>query len=166
MPWEWFPYRLLKDFAMALDLPDPQQEERNLFSHGWISFIGWVAGISVALAYVVRPVLAFWASMFHPEIHIPEIPLSSMWPPVLAILGAGTTRVASNFVKLREARKDKELNLKVCANCPTQNCEACPLKAFASSGAKPPSPRDPSTTGLPDGSVDPKLLGFPDGFAR
>jgi hypothetical protein len=151
---------------MALVLPDPQEGE-SVFAHGWVSFIGWTAGGAVALAYVVRPVLALACAIFAPHIVIPDVPLSAMWPPVLAILGAGGTRVAGNFVRLREARKTQEMTLKVCADCPTRNCEACPLRALASDAihGSPPSPRDPTTTDLPAKSSLEEMLGFPNGFA-
>src|ERR1700733_8977697 len=169
MPWDRFPSPALKDIAMALVLPDPQQGE-SVFAHGWVSFIGWTAGGAVALAYVVRPVLALGCAIFAPHVVIPDVPLSAMWPPVLAILGAGGTRVAGNFVRLREARKTQEMTLKVCADCPTRNCEACPLRQLASSTLHPatdasgvtlPSPHVPSTTDPQDLSALAERLGFP-----
>jgi hypothetical protein len=116
---------------MALTMPDPQSEEKGLFAHGWVSFIGWSAGIAVFIAYVCRPVAALIVALLGWHVTVPDVPLSSMWPPVLAILGAGGTRVANNFVRLREARKTQEMTLKVCGDCPTRNCEACPLRDLA-----------------------------------
>lgn len=112
-------------------MPDPQADETGIFKHGWVSFIGWIAALALALAYVVRPCMVMVCALFYPHIGVPDIPLSAMWPPVLAILGAGATRVGSNFVRLREARKTQEMTLKVCADCPTRNCSECPLKALA-----------------------------------
>jgi hypothetical protein len=141
-PEKCYPYgdntSLLGDIMAALTIPDPQSEERGIYTHGWISFIGWSAGLAVFLAYVVRPIAALFCSMFAPHIVVPEVPLSAMWPPVLAILGAGGTRVAGNFVKLREARKAQEFTVKLCADCPTRDCENCPLRALAETKGLPP----------------------------
>jgi len=106
-----------------------EHEEKGIFVHGWVSFIGWISGFAVALAYVVRPIISMGCAIFSPHTVIPDLPLSAMWPPVLAILGAGGTRVANNFVKLREMRKTQEMCLSVCQNCPHMNCENCPIKA-------------------------------------
>jgi hypothetical protein len=124
---------LLGDIMTALNLPDPQAEERGIYAHGWVSFIGWVSGSAIALAFVVRPILVMVCVVMAPDkvAAIPDIPLGAMWPPVLAILGAGGTRVAGNLVRLREARKTQEQTLKVCAECPTRDCDKCPLKALA-----------------------------------
>lgn len=103
-------------------------EPGNVFQRGWIPFIGWIAGLAVGLAYVVLPIIKWSAAFYAPHTNIPDIPLSAMWPPVLAILGAGTTRVASNYVRLREQRKANELVMKFCDNCPHNNCEDCPVE--------------------------------------
>lgn len=124
---------LLGDIVAAMTLPDPQAEERGIYAHGWVSFVGWTSGLALALAFVARPLLVMACVVLAPDKvdHIPDIPLGAMWPPVLAILGAGGTRVAGNLVRLREARKSQEMTLKVCADCPTRNCSECPLKALA-----------------------------------
>jgi hypothetical protein len=141
MRWVPYPSKILDEAMSALTLPDPQQNEKGFFRHGWVSYVGWVCGTAVLLAYVVRPMVAIFCSIYFPRVLVPEVPLNSMWPPVLMILGAGGTRVGNNLVRLREARKSQETTLKVCAECPTRDCAVCPLKSLRDERtSEPPRP--------------------------
>jgi hypothetical protein len=94
----------------------------------WTAFVGWIAGGALALAFVVYPFVILVCAIMRPDLKIPALSLTSMWPPVLAILGVPALGMGQRFISLRENRKSRELDMNKCGNCPAKNCDECPVR--------------------------------------
>lgn len=57
----------------------------RLFVAGWRPFIGWVGGLSLAYAFLVRPILAIW-------FEAPDIDAGPLWTIIIGMLGLGGLR--------------------------------------------------------------------------
>lgn len=96
----------------------------------WQQFIGWIAGVALAVAFVIHPLVKMILAVIDPEaaMRLPDVSLAAMWPPVGLLLGIPALRIAQQFMTSREARKTLETENGKCGNCPAKNCDSCPLK--------------------------------------
>lgn len=73
-----------------------QEEARHssIFVAGWRPFIGWVCGISLAYAFVIRPTIVWAVMNFAPQHigNIPDFPMDYLMELLCAMLGLGSLR--------------------------------------------------------------------------
>ncbi len=65
----------------------------SLFIAGWRPWCGWVAGIGLAVQYLVFPLVSWMLPIIgHPEIKLPVMDVSELYPLLFSLLGLGTLR--------------------------------------------------------------------------
>jgi len=68
-----------------------EASHRSIFVAGWRPFIGWVAGLGLANAFLINPTLSYFGMTG------PELPLSIMTELVYALLGLGALRTVEKL---------------------------------------------------------------------
>lgn len=83
----------------ALELAKGQMEinkveasNANLFVSGWRPFIGWTCGLGMFGNFITIPFANFALALLDIEITIPLVPLETMMPVLMGILGLGAMR--------------------------------------------------------------------------
>jgi len=69
----------------------------NLFVSGWRPFIGWVCGSAYAYAYVLQPIMLFFASLAGNPIQLPELGMGELSPVLIGLLGLGYLRTTEKI---------------------------------------------------------------------
>lgn len=72
---------------MQIELNKIEAQHRSAFVAGWRPAIGWVCATGLAFTFVINPVLQWCTGAPGPE-----LPLESLMPLVIAILGLGGYR--------------------------------------------------------------------------
>jgi len=75
-----------------LEVDKQEAAANNVFVSGWRPFIGWVCGSAFAWVYVLQPFGVFFLSVFHKQVTLPTLDLSSLMPVLLGMLGLGAMR--------------------------------------------------------------------------
>ena len=75
-----------------VELNKVEAQHRSTFVAGWRPFIGWVGGCGLAFVFLVNPIIQ-WVSG-KPG---PEMPISTMYELVIAMLGLGALRTIEKF---------------------------------------------------------------------
>ena len=84
--------RLVQAPALAqTEINKVEASHRSIFVAGWRPFIGWVAGLGLANAFLINPLLSYFG------IAGPELPLSIMTELVYALLGLGALRTVEKL---------------------------------------------------------------------
>ena len=90
----------------ALELAKGQMEinkveaaSTNLFVSGWRPFIGWTCGLGMFGNFITIPFSNFVLALFEYDIVIPLVPLETMMPVLMGMLGLGAMR---SFEKTRK----------------------------------------------------------------
>lgn len=83
----------------ALELAKGQMEinkveasNANIFVSGWRPFIGWTCGLGMFGNFITIPFANFALALLDIEITIPLVPLETMMPVLMGILGLGAMR--------------------------------------------------------------------------
>jgi hypothetical protein len=71
----------------------------NLFVAGWRPFIGWTCGLGMFGNFITIPFANFVLALFEISIVIPLVPLETMMPVLMGMLGLGAMR---SFEKTRK----------------------------------------------------------------
>ena len=71
----------------------------NLFVSGWRPFIGWTCGLGMFGNFITIPFANFVLALFEISIVIPLVPLETMMPVLMGMLGLGAMR---SFEKTRK----------------------------------------------------------------
>lgn len=69
-----------------------EAKSSNLFVAGWRPFIGWVCGIGIAWAFVIKPFADWILSVYKPEVHTPELAIGELVALLTSMLGFGGLR--------------------------------------------------------------------------
>jgi len=64
----------------------------RLFVAGWRPFVGWVCGSALAINYVVKPIAQWIITVYHSNLTLPTLDLSTMMPVLIGMLGLGVMR--------------------------------------------------------------------------
>ena len=83
----------------ALELAKGQMEinkveaaSANIFVSGWRPFIGWTCGLGMFGNFITIPFANFALALLDIEITIPLVPLETMMPVLMGMLGLGAMR--------------------------------------------------------------------------
>jgi len=71
----------------------------NIFVSGWRPFIGWTCGLGMFGNFITIPFANFVLALLSYEIVIPLVPLETMMPVLMGMLGLGAMR---SFEKTRK----------------------------------------------------------------
>ena len=86
---------------MAINLAE--SKHKSLFVSGWRPALGWVAVLGMFGNYITIPFTNFAMALLEIDITIPLIPLETMMPIVMGMLGLGGLRT---FEKHKGVHKD------------------------------------------------------------
>lgn len=86
---------------MAINLAE--SKHKSLFVSGWRPALGWVAVLGMFGNYITIPFTNFVLALLEIDITIPLIPLETMMPIVMGMLGLGGLRT---FEKHKGVHKD------------------------------------------------------------
>ena len=87
---------------MAINLSESQH--KSLFISGWRPALGWVAVLGMFGNYITIPFTNFAMALLKIDIIIPLIPLETMMPIVMGMLGLGGLRT---YEKHKGVHRDK-----------------------------------------------------------
>ena len=87
---------------MAINLSESQH--KSLFISGWRPALGWVAVLGMFGNYITIPFTNFAMAILEIDITIPLIPLETMMPIVMGMLGLGGLRT---YEKQKGVHRDK-----------------------------------------------------------
>ena len=87
---------------MAINLSESQH--KSLFISGWRPALGWVAVLGMFGNYITIPFTNFAMALLEIDITIPLIPLETMMPIVMGMLGLGGLRT---YEKHKGVHRDK-----------------------------------------------------------
>ena len=65
---------------------------RSIFVAGWRPFIGWICGLGLAFAFLINPLIQWWAG-----IEGPELPLDIMMELIIGMLGLAGLRTVEKM---------------------------------------------------------------------
>jgi hypothetical protein len=69
-----------------------EAQNTKLFIAGWRPFIGWVCGIAIAYAFLLKPVVTGIINFWKPEFTMPEVDTNSLYPLLMGMLGIAGMR--------------------------------------------------------------------------
>jgi len=75
-----------------MDINKVEASNANLFVSGWRPFIGWTCGLGMFGNFITIPFANFALALLDIEITIPLVPLETMMPVLMGILGLGAMR--------------------------------------------------------------------------
>jgi len=79
-----------------MDINKVEASNANLFVSGWRPFIGWTCGLGMFGNFITIPFANFALALLDIEITIPLVPLETMMPVLMGILGLGAMRTYEN----------------------------------------------------------------------
>jgi len=88
-----------KNAALQLEVNKTEAAHKNLFVAGWRPFIGWTCGLGMFGNFITIPFANFVLALLSYEIVIPLVPLETMMPVLMGMLGLGAMR---SFEKTRK----------------------------------------------------------------
>jgi hypothetical protein len=75
-----------------MEINKAEAKSASIFVAGWRPFIGWTGGLSLALHYIILPLLEWIAVLSGSTIKPPEFDLTQIIGIVVALLGIGGMR--------------------------------------------------------------------------
>ncbi len=88
-----------KNAALQLEVNKVEAASKSLFVSGWRPFIGWTCGLGMFGNFITIPFANFVLALLSYEIIIPLVPLETMMPVLMGMLGLGAMR---SFEKTRK----------------------------------------------------------------
>lgn len=82
----------LQEKQMQADINTVEAANENTFVSGWRPFIGWVCGCSIALQFLVFPLLSWSFGFAGYAISFPELPSEMLYGMIFGMLGIGGMR--------------------------------------------------------------------------
>ena len=97
----------LRTALMAWDMAQMEVNKaeamhRSIFVAGWRPWIGWVAGVSLTLTYVLFPLIQFGFALYGIRVEVPDVGAAAMMPLIMGMLGFGGLRT---YEKMRGLTK-------------------------------------------------------------
>ena len=83
-----------QQLALAQIKLNTEEAKGNWFQSSWRPLIGWIAGFSLAINYLISPICAGFG------INIPQADMSVMMPLLLGMLGIGGLRSLDKIKKV------------------------------------------------------------------
>jgi hypothetical protein len=75
-----------------LEVNKVEAAHHSLFVSGWRPFIGWTCGLGMFGNFITIPFANFVLALFKVDIVIPLVPLETMMPVLMGMLGLGAMR--------------------------------------------------------------------------
>ena len=91
-----------KNAALQLEVNKTEAAHKNLFVSGWRPFIGWTCGLGMFGNFITIPFANFVLALLSYEIVIPLVPLETMMPVLMGMLGLGAMR---SYEKTKQVAK-------------------------------------------------------------
>ena len=91
-----------KNAALQLEVNKTEAAHKNLFVAGWRPFIGWTCGLGMFGNFITIPFANFVLALLSYEIVIPLVPLETMMPVLMGMLGLGAMR---SYEKTKQVAK-------------------------------------------------------------
>lgn len=85
-----------------MEINKAEAQHRSIFVAGWRPWIGWVAGVSLTLTYVLFPLIQFGFHMYGMRVEVPDVGAAEMMPLIMGMLGFGGLRT---FEKMKGLTK-------------------------------------------------------------
>lgn len=87
-----------------LEVNKVEAASSSLFVSGWRPAVGWVCVLGMAGNFILIPLANFSLALFSVEVSIPLVPLDTMMPVLMGMLGLGAMRT---FEKIKSVARDK-----------------------------------------------------------
>tara|TARA_R110000796_G_scaffold113881_2_gene225619 strand:- start:1530 stop:1928 length:399 start_codon:yes stop_codon:yes gene_type:complete len=87
-----------------LEVNKVEAAHKSLFVSGWRPFIGWTCGLGMFGNFITIPFANFALALFSYDIVIPLVPLETMMPVLMGMLGLGAMRT---YEKKNSVHRDK-----------------------------------------------------------
>jgi len=87
-----------------LEVNKVEAAHKSLFVSGWRPFIGWTCGLGMFGNFITIPFSNFVLALFGIDIVIPLVPLETMMPVLMGMLGLGAMR---SYEKKNSVHRDK-----------------------------------------------------------
>lgn len=94
----------LQEKQMQADINKQEALHESVFVSGWRPFIGWVCGCSIALQFLVFPLMSWGFGFAGYIIAFPELPSEMLYGMIFGMLGIGGMR---SYEKVRSAHQSK-----------------------------------------------------------
>jgi len=91
-----------KNAALQLEVNKVEAASKSLFVSGWRPFIGWTCGLGMFGNFITIPFANFVLALLSYEIVIPLVPLETMMPVLMGMLGLGAMR---SYEKTKQVAK-------------------------------------------------------------
>ena len=91
-----------KNAALQLEVNKTEAAHKSLFVAGWRPFIGWTCGLGMFGNFITIPFANFVLALLSYEIVIPLVPLETMMPVLMGMLGLGAMR---SYEKTKQVAK-------------------------------------------------------------
>ena len=91
-----------KNAALQLEVNKTEAAHKSLFVSGWRPFIGWTCGLGMFGNFITIPFANFVLALLSYEIAIPLVPLETMMPVLMGMLGLGAMR---SYEKTKQVAK-------------------------------------------------------------
>lgn len=75
-----------------LEVNKVEAAHHSLFVSGWRPFVGWTCGLGMFGNFITIPFANFVLALFKVDIVIPLVPLETMMPVLMGMLGLGAMR--------------------------------------------------------------------------
>ena len=85
-----------------LEVNKVEAASKSLFVSGWRPFIGWTCGLGMFGNFITIPFANFVLALLSYEIVIPLVPLETMMPVLMGMLGLGAMR---SYEKTKQVAK-------------------------------------------------------------
>jgi hypothetical protein len=82
----------LQEKQMQADINKTEASHESIFVAGWRPFIGWVCGLSIALQFLIFPLLSWGFGFAGYVIMFPELPSEMLYGMIFGMLGIGGMR--------------------------------------------------------------------------
>lgn len=87
-----------------LEVNKVEAAHKSLFVSGWRPFIGWTCGLGMFGNFITIPFANFALALLQYDIVIPLVPLETMMPVLMGMLGLGAMRT---YEKKNAVHRDK-----------------------------------------------------------
>jgi len=87
-----------------LEVNKVEAAHKSLFVSGWRPFIGWTCGLGMFGNFITIPFSNFILALLEYDIVIPLVPLETMMPVLMGMLGLGAMRT---YEKKNSVHRDK-----------------------------------------------------------
>ena len=82
----------LKTDVAQLEVNKAEAASSSVFVAGWRPMVGWVCASALAYSFIVLPFLRAMLAVWRPDVVLPTLDMSELWPLMFGMLGMGGMR--------------------------------------------------------------------------